>query len=60
VRDLAELEALRGTLDEHNVLTRTVVDEGHTEVAPGSVTCMSIEPQQKDYMRQFVGKLRLL
>jgi len=60
VKDLAELEALRATLTEAGVWTRVVVDEGHTEVAPNSLTCMSIEPRTKLFMRPFVGHLKLL
>lgn len=60
VKDLSALNDLRVVLAKEGVWARIVVDEGHTEVPPGSVTCMSIEPREKAWMRQFVGKLRLL
>jgi PTH2 family peptidyl-tRNA hydrolase len=60
VKDQAAIDLLRVQLAENDIWTRTVVDEGRTEVPAGSVTCMSIEPMPKGTMRQYVGELKLL
>lgn len=60
VQDLYAMSLLRERLAKAEIMTCTIIDEGRTEVQPGSITVMGIEPMPKAFMRQFVGDLKLL
>jgi PTH2 family peptidyl-tRNA hydrolase len=57
---LEELEELAVKAEEQNVTYFLVKDAGHTEVPPGTTTCIGIGPHQEQYIDKVTGSLLLL
>jgi PTH2 family peptidyl-tRNA hydrolase len=57
LRELEELEEEARKLD---LISVKITDAGHTEVPPGSVTCLAVGPDRADLVDRVTGKLPLL
>jgi len=57
---LEELEALAMKAEELDIVNELIQDAGHTEVPPGTVTCLGIGPNQAQKIDKVTGKLPLL
>ena len=57
LEELEELAKKAESLDITNVL---IQDAGHTEVAPGTTTCLGIGPHQEQFIDKVTGSLPLL
>lgn len=57
---LEELEELAVKAEELNITYVLVQDAGHTEVPPGTTTCLGIGPHQEQFIDKVTGKLPLL
>jgi len=57
---LEELEALAMKAEELDLVNELIQDAGHTEVPPGTVTCLGIGPNQAQKIDKITGKLPLL
>jgi PTH2 family peptidyl-tRNA hydrolase len=55
-----ELEELAQKAEELNVTYVLIQDAGHTEVAPGTTTCIGIGPHQEQFIDKVTGRLPLL
>ena len=55
-----ELEELAVKAEELNVTYVLIQDAGHTEVAPGTTTCIGIGPHQEQFIDKVTGRLPLL
>lgn len=57
---LEELEELATKAESLNITYVLIQDAGHTEVAPGTTTCLGIGPHQEQFIDKVTGSLPLL
>lgn len=57
---LEELEELSEKAETLNITNVLIQDAGHTEVAPGTITCLGIGPHQEQFIDKVTGNLPLL
>ena len=57
---LEELEALARRAEELDITNVSIQDAGHTEVPPGTVTCLGLGPDQVMKIDMVTGDLPLL
>ena len=60
VANLKELEQVKQDAIELNVPWSEVTDAGHTQIAPGTTTCISIGPAPDESIDKITGDLKLL
>ena len=60
VENEAELQAKLAEAEAHGLTTHVIADAGRTEVAPGSVTVMTIGPDTEEKINAVTGRLSLL
>ena len=60
VANLKELEQVKQDAIELDVPWSEVTDAGHTQIAPGTITCISIGPAPEENIDKITGDLKLL
>ena len=60
VSSLKELEKIRDGAIELALPWSEVTDAGHTQIAPGTTTCISLGPAPEDLIDKITGELTLL
>ena len=60
VSGLKELEKIRVGAIEIAIPLAEVTDAGHTQIAPGTTTCISLGPAPEDLIDKITGDLKLL
>jgi PTH2 family peptidyl-tRNA hydrolase len=60
VNGLAELEEIKKRAIELNLPWSEVTDAGHTQIEPGTFTCISIGPAPEDLVDKITSDLKLL
>ena len=60
VKDLAELLHYENKAKRAGLVTATITDAGHTEIAPGTITCVGIGPDDEKRIDQITGNLKLM
>jgi len=60
VKDLRELFNLKSMAEDMRLKTYLVEDAGHTEVEPGTITCLGIGPCDGDRIDKITGTLPLV
>ena len=60
VGNLKELEQVKQDAIELNIPLSEVTDAGHTQIAPGTTTCISIGPAPEESIDKITGDLKLL
>jgi PTH2 family peptidyl-tRNA hydrolase len=55
-----EIEELAVKAEALNITYVMIQDAGHTEVAPGTTTCIGIGPHQEQFIDKVTGNLSLL
>ena len=60
VANLKELEQVKQDAIEFDVPWSEVTDAGHTQIAPGTTTCLSIGPAPEEKIDKITGDLKLL
>ena len=60
VTNLKELEQVKQDAIEFDVPWSEVTDAGHTQIAPGTTTCISIGPAPEEKIDKITGDLKLL
>jgi PTH2 family peptidyl-tRNA hydrolase len=58
--DFEELQELAVAAEQLDLVNVFVRDAGHTEVPPGTVTCMAIGPDEEQKIDKVTGKLPLI
>jgi len=57
---MKELEAVKEHAISLNLPWSEVTDAGHTQIAPGTTTCISLGPAPEDLIDKVTGDLKLL
>ena len=60
VSNLKELEQVKQHAIEIGVPWSEVTDAGHTQIAPGTVTCISLGPAPEEKIDKITGDLKLM
>ena len=60
VGNLKELEQVKQSAIEFDIPWSEVTDAGHTQIAPGTTTCISIGPAPEEKIDKITGDLKLL
>ena len=60
VANLKELEQVKQDAIELGIPWSEVTDAGHTQIAPGTTTCISIGPAPEESIDKITGDLKLL
>lgn len=60
VTDLRELIELKVRAEDAGLMTSLITDAGHTELPPGTTTCLGIGPAPEDIIDRITGDLRLM
>mgnify|MGYP002413655550 FL=1 len=60
VANLKELEQVKQDAIELGIPWSEVTDAGHTQIAPGTTTCISIGPAPEESIDKITGELKLL
>lgn len=60
VESLKDLEEIKRHAIDLNLPWAEVTDAGHTQIAPGTVTCISIGPAPESNIDKVTGDLKLL
>ena len=60
ISGLKELEKIRSGAIEIGIPWSEVTDAGHTQIAPGTTTCISLGPAPEDLIDKITGDLKLL
>ncbi len=60
VKDLKELFEIKELAKSAGLTTAAIEDAGHTEVEPGTITCMGIGPDEEKKIDRITGELPTL
>ena len=60
VANLKELEQVKKNVIEFGLPWSEVTDAGHTQIAPGTITCISIGPAPEEKIDKITGDFKLL
>jgi len=60
VNSLKDLEEIKNSAISLNLPWSEVTDAGHTQIAPGTLTCISIGPAPEELIDKVTGHLKLL
>jgi len=60
VESIKELEEIKEHAILLNIPWSEVTDAGHTQIAPGTTTCISLGPAPEDIVDKVTGNLKLL
>ena len=60
VSSLKELEQLKEVATSLDIPWSEVTDAGHTQIAPGTTTCISFGPAPEELVNKVTGELKLL
>ena len=60
VTSLKELQVVKMSAIDLNLPWSEVTDAGHTQISPGTITCLSIGPAPENMIDKITGDLKLL
>ncbi|MBI4146771.1 peptidyl-tRNA hydrolase [Candidatus Woesearchaeota archaeon] len=60
VKDLDELLAFKRKAEDAGLVVSLVTDAGHTQLEPGTVTCLGIGPDSSAKIDKVTGSLKLI
>jgi PTH2 family peptidyl-tRNA hydrolase len=60
VNSLEEILQLARVAECNRVVNAVVEDKGLTQVPPGTITCISVGPDEEEKIQKITGKLKLL
>lgn len=59
-KDLDELLAYKQKAEDAGLVAAVITDAGHTELAPGTITCLAIGPDKEEKIDKVTGDLSML
>jgi len=60
VKDLEEMRKYKKMAEDANITACLITDAGHTELRPGTVTCLGIGPAEEEKINRITGHLKTL
>ena len=60
VKTEKELLNVKQDAEDHDLVCALITDAGHTEVEPGTITCLGIGPDKEEKVDRVTGKLPML
>ena len=60
IKDLAELMHYEQKAQKVGLVVAVITDAGHTEIAPGTITCAAIGPHEDKRINEITGNLKLM
>ena len=60
VKDERELFKYKQMAEDFGLKTALITDAGHTVVAPGTITCLGIGPDEEEKIDGITGKLKMM
>lgn len=60
VADLKELIDYKNRCEDAGIVTAMITDAGHTELVPGTVSCLGVGPDVEEKIDSVTGKLKML
>ena len=60
VNDEKELLLLKRKASEAGLVTALITDAGRTEIAPGTITCLGIGPDEEEKIDKLTGHLKMV
>lgn len=60
VKDLDELMAFKRKAEDAGLVVALITDAGHTQLAPGTTTCLGIGPDKAEKIDKVAGALQLI
>jgi PTH2 family peptidyl-tRNA hydrolase len=60
VKDLKELLEYKRKAEDAGLVVALIVDAGHTQLAPGTTTCLGIGPDKAEKIDKITGSLQLI
>lgn len=60
VKDEKEMLKYKQLAEEEGLVTALITDAGHTVVAPGTITCLGIGPDEEEKIDKITGKLKIV
>lgn len=60
VKDLKELLMYKEMAEDEGLIVALITDAGHTEVDPGTITCLGIGPDKEEKVDKVTGKLKMV
>ena len=60
VKDLNELLEYKRKAEDAGLVVALIVDAGHTQVEPGTATCLGIGPDKEEKIDKVTGSLQLI
>lgn len=60
VKDLAELFQIKSAAEAAGLVTSLITDAGHTELPPGTITCLGVGPASETRIDRVTGHLGLM
>ncbi|MEK6961555.1 MAG: peptidyl-tRNA hydrolase Pth2 [Nanoarchaeota archaeon] len=60
VKDLKELLMYKEMAEDEGLIVALITDAGHTEVDPGTITCLGVGPDKEEKIDKVTGKLKMV
>ena len=60
VADQKELMLVKSEAEEEGLVTALITDAGHTQLMPGTITCLGIGPHKAEKIDKVTGHLKLI
>ena len=60
VKDLAELLSYKQKCEDAGLVVSLITDAGHTQLEPGTVTCLGVGPDRVEKIDKVTGTLKLI
>ena len=60
VETLKELQKIKQDAEDHGIVNALIQDAGHTELTPGTLTCVGVGPDKEEKVDAITGHLKMV